>query len=174
MNCSRMIALRVTSICLTCIALLTAMAYGAPTLQLISPNGSTKLTLAKSSSDVVFISVTQTAVGDAFLYKDALFWGGDVDELPKFVLTSLKIQERNKPVFIPLSVYSDLGDVTSASVNATGDGFLLNLHGGGTATGYDATLVFSRGYVVSKTVRLREFPEERVEKTTYAFPKGSR
>ena len=158
---------------LTCLGILTTASLGGELAQNIDPNGRTELTLTKPGADVVRVSITQMKVGESFPYKDALLWGGDVDELPKFVLSSVKVQEGSEPIFVPLSVYSDLGDVKLASVNATKDGFVLNIHGGNTASGYDAKLIFSQRYLVSRMVRLREFPEERVEKTTYSFPKGS-
>ncbi|MEA3197013.1 MAG: hypothetical protein QOF32_1065, partial [Gammaproteobacteria bacterium] len=76
-------------------------------------------------------------------------------------------------IFVPLSAYSDLGDVKSASLDPTTHGFTLNLHGGNTATSYDATLIFDQERLMSRTVTLREFPERR-ERDSYSFPKRSR
>jgi hypothetical protein len=173
MTSSRVADLKVgpVFVLLICLELLTVASHGAETAQAISPDGRTELTLAKSSNALVRVSITQIKVGDSFSYKNALLWGGDVDRLPEFVLSSVVIQEGNETIFVPLSAYSDLGDVKLASLNASSNGFILNLHGGNTASGYDVILMFSRGYLVSRTVRLREFPEERLEKTTYSFPK---
>jgi len=111
--------------------------------------------------------------GESAPYKGALLWGGDIDVIPTYVLSSVAVHERDESIFVPMSAYGDLGDVKFGSVEATKGGFVIKLHGGGTATGYDATLTFHRGYLVSRAVRSREFPNERNEVTTYAFPKGS-
>jgi hypothetical protein len=156
---------------LTWLGFWTVTSRGAEITQVINQVGRTELKSTTSGSDIVRISLTQIKVGDSFPYKNALLWGGDIDKLPEVVLSSVEIQEGKEPVFVPLSAYSDLGDVKLASLSASRQGFVLNLHGGNTASGYDAILVFRRGYLVSRTVRLREFPEERLDKTTYSFPK---
>ncbi|MDP8986407.1 MAG: hypothetical protein M3N97_15490 [Pseudomonadota bacterium] len=157
---------------LSCLAIATAASGGASG-EAINPNGKTELTLKKSSGDIVRISITQMKTGASAPYKDALLWGGDVDELPTCVLSSMVVHERDESIFVPLSAYGDLGDVKLGSVDATTGGFVIILHGGGTATGYDATLMFSHGYLVSRTVRSREFPKESNEMTTYSFQKGN-
>jgi hypothetical protein len=156
---------------LSCLGMATA-AIGGASGEAINPNGQTELTLRKSSDDLVRISITQMKTGASAPYKGALLWGGDVDELPTCVLSSMVVHERDESIFVPLSAYGDLGDVKLGSVEGTIGGFVIILHGGGTATGYDARLIFSRGYLVSRTVKSREFPKERNEMTTYSFPKG--
>ncbi len=98
-------------------------------------------------------------------------WGGDVGEPPETVLTLIQVSQNKKPVFVRLSAYGDLGDVKFASLEPTKEGFALHLHGGNTATSYDATFSFSHGYLNTRTVRGREFPDEAWEKTRYSFPK---
>jgi hypothetical protein len=145
--------------------------HAASIAQTINPDGRTELTLTKSNDDVVRIAISQIKLGDSFPYKDALLWGGEVGQPPQAVLSSIQIKEKDKTIFVSLSAYADLGDVKVASLKPTTHGFELALHGGNTATSYDAMLVFSRGYLVSRTVRLVEFPDEALEKTTYSFPK---
>lgn len=156
---------------LWCLGLVTTTVVAAEALHAVKPEGSTELIFKASSGNIIRVVVSQTQLGVSYLYKDALLWGGDVGEPPPLVLSSIRIRVNNEKVFVPLSAYSDLGDVKSASLDSTEAGVTLNLHGGETATSYDATFNFSGGYLVSRTVRLREFPDERWEKTHYSFPK---
>ncbi len=157
---------------MSCLGMVTAVIGGAPG-EVINPAGKTELSLRKSSSDVVQVSITQMKTSAAAPYQGALLWGGDVDEIPATILSSMVVHEREESIFVPLSAYVDLGDVKLGSMDATTGGFLITLHGGGTATGYDATFTFNRGYLVRRTVRSREFPKERTEVTTYSFPQGN-
>jgi hypothetical protein len=117
------------------------------------------------------VEISQAKIESSFPYKDELLWGGDVGGPPETVLTLLQVSQNKKPVFVRLSAYSDLGDVKFASLEPTKEGFALHLHGGNTATSYDATFSFSNGYLSTRTVRAREFPDEAWEKTRYSFPK---
>jgi hypothetical protein len=146
----------------------------AETLSPIKSEGSTELTYEAPSGTIVRVKISQTRLDlSSFPYKDALLWGGDVGEPPQTVLSSIQITQNRKTVFVTLSAYSDLGDVTFASLEPTTEGFALHLHGGNTAASYDATLSFTQGYLRTRAVRLREFPDERWEKTSYSFPKDN-
>jgi len=158
-------------VCL-CLSMSNAIA-AANTPQMVKPEGRTEIGLKGASAGLIRLVILQTKVGDSFPYKDALMWGGDVGELPQSALTSIQVQEGNEVIFVPLSAYGDLGDVKSASLDQTAQGFALNLHGGNTAAAYDATLSFVKGYLVSRVVVLREFPEQRQERTSYQFPDRS-
>jgi hypothetical protein len=148
-------------------------ATAAETLSAIKSEGITELTCKTPNGNTVQVEISQAKLDlSSFPYRDALFWGGDVDELPQTVLTSIHITQNRKALFVPLSVYSDLGDVKFASVEPTKAGFTLHVHGGGTATGYDATVSFSQGFLKTRTVRNREFPNESWEKTQYSFAMG--
>jgi hypothetical protein len=149
----------------------SAGAVAGEKLSAIKVEGSTKLIERVSGGNVVHLEIRQAKLDISFPYKGALLWGGDVDELPQTVLTSIQISKNEKALFIPLSAYGDLGDIKFASLEPTKKGFALHLHGGNTATGYDATLVFSHGYLESRLVRLREFPDDRWEKARYSFTK---
>lgn len=152
---------------LACLGLMSA--YPADTLHSIKAEGRTEISLTPSSGKAIHVTVLQTTIGNSFPYKNALLWGGDVDVMPKSVLSSIEIQEGQDPIFIPLSAYGDLGDVKTASVSSSTHGFTLILHGGSTATAYDAALSFEGGHLASRAVILREFPERR-EKASYSFP----
>ena len=146
-------------------------ATAADLLSAMKPEGSTELTYKAPNGNIVRVEILQTKLDSSFPYKDALLWGGDVGEPPQTVLTSIQISQNKKPVFVTLSAYSDLADVKFASLEPTKEGFALHLRGGNTATSYDATFNFSHGYLSTRTVRGREFPDERWEKTRYSFPK---
>ena len=147
-------------------------ATAAETLVAIKSEGITELTCKTPNGNTVQIEISQAKLDlSSFLYRDALLWGGDVNELPQTVLISIHITQNRKALFVPLSAYSDLGDVKFASVDPTKKGFTVHVHGGGTATGYDATFSFSQGFLTTRTVRNREFPDESWEKTQYSFAK---
>jgi len=154
--------------------LVTTMVIGADALHAIKSEGSTELMLSAASRLTVRVAIGQISLSAAYPYKDALLWGGDVGEPPQTVVSSLLVKANDETIVVPLSAYSDLGNVKTGSLDATKDGFALNLHGGDTAVSYDATLIFEHGYLKSRTVSLRELPEERREKTSYTFPKAER
>jgi hypothetical protein len=137
----------------------------------VAPNRSTELSLSRPATAPVHVTLSLTALGSSFPYKNALLWGGDVDQLPQQIVGAVQVSEGSQVVFVPLSAYSDLGDVKSAALNPTEKGFTLELHGGNTASEYDAELKFVAGYLVSRKVALRAFPNQRTERATYAFPK---
>ena len=161
--------------CLAVVLLLIGNPTGATaaeTLVAIKSEGITELTCKTPNGNTVQIEISQAKLDlSSFLCKYALLWDGDVNELPQTVLTSIHITQNRKALFVPLSVYSDLGDVKLASVEPTKEGSAVHVHGGGTATGYDATFSFSKGFLKTRTVRNREFPDESWEKTKYSFAK---
>jgi hypothetical protein len=174
MNWPRLLdpALRQLLMTLPVLGLVTTIAMGAESLHPIKPEGSTELTLSAAGGDTVRVAIGQVSLGANYPYRDALLWGGDVGEPPQTVLNTLQVKENNEVIFVPLSAYSDLGNVKTGSLDATKEGFTLSLHGGDTAASYDVTLSFEHGYLKNRTVSLREFPVERREKTSYSFPKG--
>lgn len=152
-----------------CLALPALGARAAEPLQAVNPDGATKLGLKHPAASIILWT---KKLGSTFPYKNALLWGGDVGELPEDVVSSIQVQAASVgEIFVPLSAYADLGDVKFASLNPIANGFILGLHGGETATSYDAKLVFKNGFLVSRIITLRENPQESREETTYSFPK---
>jgi hypothetical protein len=154
-----------------CLVLTAACMNAAGTTQVIKPNGRTDLTLTRRGMKSVRVALCLTKIENTFPYKNSLLWGGDVGELPQQVVISIEVYDGDQIIFVPLSAYGDLGDVKLASLDPTARGVALNLHGGAAATSYDAKLSFEGGYLVSRTVALREFPQQRREETNYSFPK---
>jgi hypothetical protein len=150
----------------------TAGAYSAQTLQKINQSGCTKLELSVKNEKPVNAEICSAQVTEAYPYKGAFLWGGDVGELPGSVVISIHVFADDKNILVPLSAYSDLGDVHYASLEASDKGFSLNLHGGETATGYDAKLEFENGHLVSRDIESREFPQQVKETTKYLFLKS--
>lgn len=141
----------------------------AQTPTTVGSEGDTQLKITLSNGASAEVVLRQEKVNDSYPYRHGMLWGGDDMELPKTVLTSIEVNVGKKPVFIPLSAFSDLGEVKGASLEITPKGFNLRLHGGNTAASYDAILTFKRGYLLLKKVMLREFPTQRWEKTDYSF-----
>jgi hypothetical protein len=137
----------------------------------LSADGTTELVLSEPAGrPAVRVVVTQSKLESSFPYKAALEWGGDDDVPPRHVLTSILVQEGALKVWVPLSAFGDLGNAKSASLTHTPKGFLLSIHGGDTASAYDAKLVFFHRNLTERTVALREMPNDRQETTKYKFP----
>jgi hypothetical protein len=158
-----------TILCSFCCLLLPPV-FAHDVLHPLNPVGSTELSFDDSRSGSIRVTILQSELGDSYSYADALLWGGDVHALPQHFVHEIRIQRNNKPIYIPLSAYGDLGDVMSVSFGSSTHGFRLSLHGSDTARSYDATLYFERGVLIRRDVRLRELPGERWEKTTYGSP----
>jgi hypothetical protein len=154
-----------------CLVLPAVCTSAAGITQAIKPDGRTDLALTRSGMKSVRVALWTAKIGNTFPYKDALLWGGDVDELPQQVVSSIEVHDGDQMIFVPLSAYGDLGDLKLGSLDPTVGGFTLSLHGGNTATSYDVKLSFAEGYLVTRIVTLREFPQQRFEKTSYSFPK---
>jgi hypothetical protein len=136
----------------------------------VNPSGRSEFSFKDLSGVPIAVTVTQLKLSESYPYRDALLWGGDVGRLPQSVVSGIQIQKNHESVFIPLSAYSDLGDVKSVSFEAVTRGFRVSLRGGNTAASYDATLFFEGRVLTGREVRLRELPDERWEKSTYGFP----
>ena len=148
---------------------LFATVNAAETVHSIKREGQTELMFKRANGDVVKATLIQRSVTNTYFYKDALIWGGDVGQTPNTILSSIKIQEGGNVIFLPLSAYSDLGVVHHGSLIPQKTGFRLELSGGDTGTGYSAIFVFDHGYLRNRTVRNNEFPDSRVDTTTYKF-----
>lgn len=129
--------------------------------------GPTQLHLTHPKIDV---TIRVKKLGGDFPYKNALLWGGDLEEPPPNFVSEIKIKDADLDMFVPLSAYSDLGDVHRASIHKTSRGFKLIIYGGDTATSYEADLEFSDGFLVGRKVSLNAFPDARRETTKYRFP----
>lgn len=164
---------RCVAVVLLCSGLVTVQAGAVEVSQPVVPEGNTELKLDRVAGRSLNVVISQSRIRESYPYKEALLWGGDVGELPRTVMTGIRIDYGKEAVFVPVSAFGDLGDVQRASLAPEGRGFVLRLHGGNTAAAYDATLRFDRGFITSRTVRLREFPDQRWDKTTFAFPRRS-
>jgi hypothetical protein len=155
------------------LGLVTTSAINADALQPVRSDGGTELTFRTSAGNLVQVTVWQSKLAEASPYKNALLWGGDVGQPPQTVLSAIQVKSGDETISIPLSAYGDLGNVKWASLNPTKEGYSLSLHGGETATAYDAELSIAKGFLKTRVVRLREFPKQRWEKTTYSFTTGN-
>lgn len=140
-------------------------------LHALNPTGSTEFSFNDVSGGPITVTVTQLKLDSSYPYRNALLWGGDIGRLPQSVVSAIQIQKGKETIFVPLSACGDLGDVKSVSFNPIARGFRVSLHGGNTAASYDATLFFEGGVLRRRDVRVRELPDERWEKTIYAFPR---
>lgn len=139
-------------------------------LQIVSREGSTYLSLSHPN---VQVTVRTAKVPNDFFYKHALFWGAETGFLPPNLVSAIRVREGSQELFVPLSAYSDLGDIHRASLRPSPHGFILSLYGGEVATGYVAALRFANGYLLSRVVSSNEFPQSDREETRYSFPRDN-
>lgn len=96
-------------------------------------------------------------------------WGSEM-ECPKVRIQTLVAKHNNELIFIPLSSYSDLGNITSARITVdVNKEFELHLKGGDAANSYIAIIKFNNENVTNRTVRSGEFPDDVWETTKYRF-----
>ena len=153
---------------LTLVASWTAGAGPADRRHAVRPQGSVDMSLTQPDVQVTLETIK---IPNDFVYKDALLWGGDTGFLPASVVSAIRVRQGARKLFVPMSAYSDLGDVHSAALLPDPSGFILNLYGGETATTYKAQLRFANGYLLSRVVSSGEFPQNAREETRYSFPK---
>ena|ERR1700722_61431 len=152
------------------VALLVSPTIARDVLHAVNPEGGTDLSFKDASGGLIDVTVTQSRLDGSYPYHDALLWGGDIGVLPKSIVIAIQIQKDKRSILVPISAYGDLGDVKSMSYSPMANGFRVSLHGGNTASSYDASLYFERGVLTRREVRLRELPNERWEKSSYTFP----
>lgn len=150
-----------------------ATAIAGDVLYPLNPIGRTEASFKDRNGASISVAVTLLRLEDAYPYRDALLWGGDVGRLPGSVVSGLEIHKDKTTIFVPLSAYGDLGDAKFVSFQALPHGFRISLHGGNTAASYDANLFFKGPVLIKREVRLRELPDETWERTMYGFPSRS-
>ena len=155
-------------------SLLASPTFARDVLHALNPAGATEVSFKDASGHLIVVTVTESKLDSSYLYHNAILWGGDVGVLPQSVVSELRIRMDQKLIFVPLSAFGDLGDVMSVSFSSIARGFRVSFHGGNTAASYDATLLFERGVLLRREVRLRELPDERWEKARYGFPSAGR
>jgi hypothetical protein len=142
---------RILFLSLACFTVVEVRANTAEALQPISPDGHTELTLTQPGPKPIRVVIWSSTITNTLPYKEAILWGGDVGRSPKQVVSLIQVYDGDHALLVPLSAYGDLGDVKSASLDVTAKGFALKLHGGDTATSYDASLTFEKGYLVYRS-----------------------
>ena len=86
-------------------------ATAAETLSAIKSEGITELTCKTPNGKTVQIEISQAKLNlSSFLYKDALLWGGDVNELPQTALISIHITQNRKALFVPPMEWAAFAD----------------------------------------------------------------
>ncbi|WP_342133593.1 hypothetical protein [Hydrogenophaga sp. OTU3427] len=115
---------------------------------------------------VVRIKVGPVAQADC----DGWRWGAE-NACPSLNLVAIEVLERDDPIFVPRSAFSDLGSPYFASLHKLRVGFELLLKGGDASTSYLAIYRFSHRQIKSRKVTSGEFPGTAWEHTDYSFPK---
>jgi hypothetical protein len=70
--------------------------------------------------------------------------------IPCSIVDSLKIEVDGVSLFVPRSVFSDLADVSSATMRANANGFLLKLTGGDASESYFLAVYFTRRVITER------------------------
>ena len=97
-------------------------------------------------------------------------WGSEYI-CPNWQITQFDLSFEEKPVFIPYSAFSDLGDPTLIQIEKDDNRhiYLIKIEGGDATTSYRATLKFQANLLLERIVRHSEFPDDAWEKTIYKF-----
>lgn len=121
------------------------------------------------------ISVVATT-GSGGKCANASDWQWGADGCPTTILYSLTVRRADQRLWVPVSAYLDLAEVTKLQIAPVGSGFEVKLFGGDAGTSYSAVLVFDTIQDVTllrrRVVRSGEFPAEAWEETTYSFNLG--
>jgi len=86
---------------------------------------------------------------------------------PCSVVDRLDIVVNGHRLFVPRSVFSDLGDVVTAGISASEGGAVLTLHGGDASESYIAKIAFDGTRVTRRTRSSASEPDEISQETTY-------
>jgi len=123
----------------------------------------------------VAVSVEPSRAGRCYFSESSFVWGAE-DSCPRHYIREMSINIEGRPTFVPLSVFSDLGNPTQVSVRRGKDRsqFVIDLHGGDAATSYLAFISVRNGEVASRRVVSKTFPKEAYEVTQYRWNRTSK
>jgi hypothetical protein len=97
-------------------------------------------------------------------------WGAE-DTCPKTFISALEVKAGDKPIFIPISAFADLGNPRTVRIEPCKEKncFVVTIVGGDAATSYSARLEFKNNLLIKRLVRSGEFPKDSWEETIYKF-----
>lgn len=148
-------------------ALSPAMSYAAEA-NLVGP--ATEISINPGTPDSVVVSIVIADLPKDYIYRNSFMWGGDESQPPRRIVKAINVTRNKQKIFIPLSVYSDLGDPRQASlVQLPAHGFELTIVGGDAAGSYKALLEFKNNEIVRRKVASGEFPKQAWEETRFSF-----
>lgn len=150
----------IVRMCCMFIVLVASYSYG----------GEFKLESKLADGTKIKVTVKTIPVPANFPYRNSYNWGGDVDSPPKTIISEIRIRAGNRDIFVPLSVYSDLGWVQQVSLEKGGNVAKLLMTGGDAGASYDVEMKFNKINLLSRRVRHGEFPEDVWEETIYSEP----
>jgi hypothetical protein len=120
----------------------------------------------------VKVRVLVTSVQEPQPCKAASSWRwGAENTCPKTFISALEIKMEDKPIFIPISAFADLGNPRTVRIEPCNEKhcFVVTIVGGDAATSYSARLEFKNNLLNKRLVRHGEFPKESWEETIYKF-----
>jgi hypothetical protein len=130
-----------TLICL--LLMLCAHLVGQGRASKIDPNGET--TVSAFIAKVKLVAVFQTSsVEVSNDDKIPRFPQCTYSRIPCVIVRQLKLFVNDAEVFLPRSVYADLGDIQSAEFSSKNGLFVLTLMGGDASESYTARIVFDK------------------------------
>jgi hypothetical protein len=94
------------------------------------------------------------------------YWGA-FKEASNTYVDDLSIWVDGQEIYEPMASYSDLSNVNSMTVEASGDGLVINIKGGEATTAYTAQIVVSDNQLIKRIVRDGEFPDQNWEKSQF-------
>ena len=97
------------------------------------------------------------------------YWGAD-GHYPDTRVVALSLVLGNSEIGIPVKIFSDLGNLSSAEIKENQNAVVLVLRGGEAEAEFYATYVIIDGVVRKRTVRSNLRPGQVWEKTTFNAP----
>ena len=97
-------------------------------------------------------------------------WGAE-GACPKKYIQSLEIKNGLHDLFVPISVFSDLGNPTKVTLNKLTklNQYVAVIEGGDAGSSYRAKIIFNKDRLLQRSVESRSFPKEANETTIYKF-----
>jgi len=149
---------------ISCIFFYNSRIYGAE----FNSKGVAELTGTLNNGKKVKIELKKEKISQNYPYKNAVIWG-TIKGMPTDLIAEITIIEDHKNIFIPLSAYSDLGNLNNASLKIAGNAYHVIIEGGDAGGGYKAIISIEKGKIKQRQVDDLEFEGVIGEKTTYSF-----
>jgi len=149
--------------------LITGYALAAQQRTAVAPHGETQVVgVVRGLTVKVNIKTHEVQIGEPSNKRPAVIESScTYSRYPCSVVDRLDILVNGHQLFIPRSVFSDLGDVVNAEISVSEGGAVLTLYGGDASESYVAKIAFDGTRVIRRTRSRPTEPDEVTQETTY-------